>query len=216
MEPNVDKKTLYDKFIKGLEQLKENGQNEICAPDGTIEVEYNEDKVYYLFELNFEVTSMPRYDEYSGSEWEPPYSVCRSETEWEFKDDGNVYVDGDKVCSISDIFDFTPENEEKLKDMFEVNDAEILSAEHERYLRDTGWYDRFNNNSLNENRIRRIISEELDKKEVKDMINKAIDDILSDTKFRKKVISITADVLEDFMDNLWTRKPFWKSIIKRS
>ena len=192
-------------LLKRFKQALDNGEynNVIGKPYGVIEIEYcpNDEDKCYGFDLGFEVTSMPLYKQYSGTWNEPAYDVCVRETRWGFTGEGAVYVDGDRICDISDIFSFTPQNQNMLKNYFEVNDAYLVDYEHE--------------NGLNES-VRKIIAEEIDKKEVKDMINKAVDDLLSDTKFRKKIVSITADVLEDFMDSLWTRKPFWKSIIKRS
>lgn len=206
------KESLFNKFKEALE----NGdyQNEILEPEGNIEISYDcSDGHNYFFELGYEVLTMPKYKSYSGTLYSEPYEQNIQECEWQFTGEGDVFIDGDKVCEISDIFVFSPENEEKLKDFFTVNDSELISYEHnqeiERMRPCSYW-------NLNESFVKRVLSEELNRKDVKDMIEKAINDVLSDTKFRKKVIAITADVLEDFMDNLWTRKPFWKSIIKRS
>lgn len=68
---------------------------------------------------------------------------------------------------------------------------------------------------LNEENIRQLVKEELTKAEVRSMINSRIDDILDGREFRKKVVNITADVIDEFLTNFWNRKSFWKSMIRR-
>lgn len=68
---------------------------------------------------------------------------------------------------------------------------------------------------LNEENIRQLVKEELTKAEVRSMINSRIDDILDGREFRKKVVNITADVIDEFLTNFWNRKNFWKSMIRR-
>lgn len=60
------------------------------------------------------------------------------------------------------------------------------------------------------------LNEELDKKDVDRMIDKAMSDLISSNDFKKKVINIAADVAEDFVDNLFARKAFWKGAIRRN
>lgn len=60
------------------------------------------------------------------------------------------------------------------------------------------------------------LNEELGKKEVNGMIDKAISDMMSSNDFKKKVINIAADVAEEFVDNLFARKAFWKGAIRRN
>lgn len=61
-----------------------------------------------------------------------------------------------------------------------------------------------------------LIKEGLEKKEVDKMIEKAMDDLMSSNDFKKKVINIAADVAEEFVDNLFARKAFWKGAIRRN
>ena len=68
---------------------------------------------------------------------------------------------------------------------------------------------------LNEENIRQLVKEELTKAEVRSMINSRIDDILDGREFRKKVVNITADVIDEFLTNFGNRKNFWKSMIRR-
>jgi hypothetical protein len=60
------------------------------------------------------------------------------------------------------------------------------------------------------------LNEELDKNEVNGMIDKAMSDLMSSNDFKKKVINIAADVAEEFVDNLFARKAFWKGAIRRN
>jgi hypothetical protein len=48
------------------------------------------------------------------------------------------------------------------------------------------------------------------------MIDKAMSDLMSSNDFKKKVINIAADVAEEFVDNLFARKAFWKGAIRRN
>ena len=60
------------------------------------------------------------------------------------------------------------------------------------------------------------LNEELDKKDVDRMIDKAISELISSNDFKKKVVNIAADVAEEFVDNLFARKAFWKGAIRRN
>ena len=70
--------------------------------------------------------------------------------------------------------------------------------------------------TVDENLVKSILNEEIDKKDVKAMIDKAVAEFLSSNDLNKKINNITADVVEDFIDNLFTRKAFWKGIIRRN
>lgn len=70
--------------------------------------------------------------------------------------------------------------------------------------------------NVDESVIRKAINEELDKKDVKAMIDKAVSDALSSNEFKKKVNNIAADVAENFIDGLFARKSFWKDAIRRN
>lgn len=61
-----------------------------------------------------------------------------------------------------------------------------------------------------------LMKEDLDKRDVDRMIDKAIGDFMSSNDFKKKVINIAADVAEEFVDNLFARKAFWKGAIRRN
>lgn len=60
------------------------------------------------------------------------------------------------------------------------------------------------------------LNEELDKKDVDRMIDKAMSEFINSTDFKKKVNNIAADVAEEFVNNLFARKNFWMGAIRRS
>ena len=59
------------------------------------------------------------------------------------------------------------------------------------------------------------LNEELNKNDVDKMIDKAMSEFIASNDFKKKVINIAADVAEEFVDNLFARKSFWKGAIRR-
>ena len=69
---------------------------------------------------------------------------------------------------------------------------------------------------IDESEVKRILHEELSRSDVRAMINSELDDYSKNEKFKKAVRNLTADVLEDFLDNLWKRKSYWKGTIKRN
>lgn len=70
--------------------------------------------------------------------------------------------------------------------------------------------------TVDESLVNTVLNEEIEKKDVKSMIDKAVSDFLSSNDLQKKITNITADVVEEFIDNLFTRKAFWKGIIRRN
>ena len=63
--------------------------------------------------------------------------------------------------------------------------------------------------------INETIKEELNKTDVKKMIDDKVSAYCNSDDFKKRVVNITADVLEKFLDDMWAKKGFWKSMIKR-
>ena len=43
----------------------------------------------------------------------------------------------------------------------------------------------------------------------------AIDDLLKSKEFEKKVNNIVVDTLSDFLESMWTKKSFWKTMLKK-
>ena len=70
--------------------------------------------------------------------------------------------------------------------------------------------------NVDESAIRKAINEELSKKDVKSMIDKAVEDALASSEFKRKVTNIAADVAENFIDGMFARKAFWKDAIRRN
>lgn len=64
---------------------------------------------------------------------------------------------------------------------------------------------------IQDNQRKRQINENLTQSQVEDKI----EDFIKTKKFEKKVNNIVADVLSDFIESMWTKKAFWKNLIKR-
>lgn len=62
--------------------------------------------------------------------------------------------------------------------------------------------------------IRGLVLEELSKSEVRGMIDSRIDSYIKEKDFKKEVRKITADVIEDFVKELWRKNGFWKNSLK--
>ena len=62
----------------------------------------------------------------------------------------------------------------------------------------------------------RLLNEEVSRGDVRDMISSAMDDIGDNREFKKAVKNIVADAIEEFLDNLWKRKAYWKGMVKRN
>lgn len=62
--------------------------------------------------------------------------------------------------------------------------------------------------------IRRIVNEELTKSDVQSMIDSELEDFLKERQFKKMVREITADVIDDFFQQMWHKKGFWKNTLK--
>ena len=65
-----------------------------------------------------------------------------------------------------------------------------------------------------ENIIRRIISEELSRSDVKSIIDSQISQAYKEREFKKKVRERATDVLDDFFHEMWRKKGFWKNSLK--
>lgn len=66
-----------------------------------------------------------------------------------------------------------------------------------------------------DDKIVKIIVEEVTKAEVKGMISSDIDAALNSKEFKDKVKEISAKVIEELYKILWTRKSFWAEPIKK-
>lgn len=64
-----------------------------------------------------------------------------------------------------------------------------------------------------EERLYKLITEELSKTEVNTMISNKLDSNLSSREFKKKVKEIAADVVSELFKLLWQRNNFWKSSV---
>ena len=59
-----------------------------------------------------------------------------------------------------------------------------------------------------------MVNEELTKSEVKNMIDSQIENFTKENNFKKKVKEIVVDVIDDFFQQMWQKKSFWKSNLK--
>lgn len=68
---------------------------------------------------------------------------------------------------------------------------------------------------VNEEKIIKIINEEMSKSEITSLIQSKIDSNISSRDFEKKVKEITSSVINELFKTLWQRNSFWKDSIKR-
>ena len=77
---------------------------------------------------------------------------------------------------------------------------------------------------LNENELKYVISNVVDKLLSENVIREnitrsqmesALEDLLKSKDFEKKVNHIVIDTLGDFLENMWTKKSFWKTMMKK-
>lgn len=65
-----------------------------------------------------------------------------------------------------------------------------------------------------ESRIKQIISEELNKTDVRSMINSRIEEYLKEREFKKAVRGVVVDVIEEYFREMWRKSGFWKNPLK--
>lgn len=65
-----------------------------------------------------------------------------------------------------------------------------------------------------ENTIRRIVSEELTRSDVRNIFDSRMEDYIKEKEFKKAVRAMAVDVLEDFFNEMWRKKGMWKSSLK--
>jgi hypothetical protein len=63
-------------------------------------------------------------------------------------------------------------------------------------------------------KIKTIVNEELNKSDVKNMIDSQIEKFTKENNFKKMVREIAVDVIDDFFQQMWHKKSFWKSVLK--
>lgn len=77
---------------------------------------------------------------------------------------------------------------------------------------------------LNENELKYVIRNVVDKLLSENVIREnitrsqmesALEDLLKSKDFEKKVNHIVIDTLGDFLENMWTKKSFWKTMMKK-
>jgi hypothetical protein len=70
-------------------------------------------------------------------------------------------------------------------------------------------------NEMNDNdKIYKILTEELSKSEVQSMIDRKLGSAIDSRDFEKKVKEISAEVISNLFKILWQRNSFWKTSVK--
>lgn len=68
---------------------------------------------------------------------------------------------------------------------------------------------------IDSNIIRQLVSEELNRSDVRSIINDRIHEFLREREFEDKIKEITSEVFEKFFKMMYTKRGFWKNDIKR-
>jgi hypothetical protein len=68
---------------------------------------------------------------------------------------------------------------------------------------------------ISEKRLNQIITEEISKTDVENIVSRKIDSALDSRDFKKTVKNIIADTLEEFYRTLWNRSSMWRGGITR-
>lgn len=64
--------------------------------------------------------------------------------------------------------------------------------------------------------VRKLLSENLIVENItRSQLDSALEDLLKSKDFEKKVNNIVVDTLGEFIESMWTKKSFWKNMIKR-
>ena len=71
------------------------------------------------------------------------------------------------------------------------------------------------NNMISEKRLSQIITEEINKTDVENIVSRKINSTLDSRDFKKTVKDIVADVLEELYRTLWNRSSMWRGGITR-
>ena len=68
---------------------------------------------------------------------------------------------------------------------------------------------------ISEKRLSQIITEEINKTDVENIVSRKINSTLDSRDFKKSVKDIVADVLEELYRTLWNRSSMWRGGITR-
>ena len=68
---------------------------------------------------------------------------------------------------------------------------------------------------ISEKRLNQIITEEINKTDVENIVSRKIDSMYDSRDFKKTVKEIVADVLEELYRTLWNRSSMWKGGVTR-
>ena len=66
------------------------------------------------------------------------------------------------------------------------------------------------------NVVDKLLSENVIQENItRSQMESALEDLLKSKDFEKKVNHIVIDTLGDFLENMWTKKSFWKTMMKK-
>ena len=68
---------------------------------------------------------------------------------------------------------------------------------------------------VSEERINQIITEEINKTDVENIVSRKIDSMYDSRDFKKSVKDIVADVIEELYRTLWNRSSMWRGGVTR-
>lgn len=68
---------------------------------------------------------------------------------------------------------------------------------------------------ISENRIDKIISEEINKADVENIVSRKINSEYNSRDFDKAVRKVVTDTIEDLFKTLWNRSSSWKGGLRR-
>lgn len=64
--------------------------------------------------------------------------------------------------------------------------------------------------------VRKLLSKNLIAENItRSQLDSALEDLIKSKDFEKKVNNIVVDTLGEFIESMWTKKSFWKNMIKR-
>jgi hypothetical protein len=75
---------------------------------------------------------------------------------------------------------------------------------------------------ITENDIKKMVKESLRKMKcslneelTRSQMESALEDLLKSRDFEKRVNNIVVDTVGDFLESMWTKKSFWKTMLKK-
>lgn len=71
-------------------------------------------------------------------------------------------------------------------------------------------------NSIVNEVVQKIINDNMLKEDMtRSQVESAIEDFMKTRSFEKRVNNIVVDTVGDFLESMWTKKSFWKTMLKK-